>query len=223
MNDPVLKCDKISPCSDHWQLCLYLDTCCKLNLKSIIPLCLSSLFLFSFSWAKQLLSLYCICLFSFLPFLPPFLTHWPKTNWRKVVKFGILIWVSQIISISAILMVSKCKTFGLVFFSLPAVILADIVNTSLTKVCIYQPGLIKICTSVHFLCDTVLCTLLHVSPQFQREMSTEWQLKQQVKYVNPGTFLLCWYRYVLLCFYYVASGTYCGCSEFKYLGSVPKS
>ncbi len=37
-----------------------------------------------------------------------------------------------------------------------------------------QPGLIKICTSVHFLCDTVLRTLLHVSPQFQREMSTEW-------------------------------------------------
>lgn len=47
MNDSVLKCDKISPCSDHWQLWLYLDTCCKLNLKSIIPLCLSSLFLCS--------------------------------------------------------------------------------------------------------------------------------------------------------------------------------
>ncbi len=39
----------------------------------------------------------------------------------------------------------------------------------------FQPGLIKICTSVHFLCDTVLRTLLHVSPQFQREMSTEWR------------------------------------------------
>ncbi len=38
-----------------------------------------------------------------------------------------------------------------------------------------QPGLIEICTSVHFLCDTVLRTLLHVSPQFQREMSTEWR------------------------------------------------
>ncbi len=34
--------------------------------------------------------------------------------------------------------------------------------------------------------------------------------KTQVQYVNPGTFLLRWYRYVLLCFYYVASGTYCG-------------
>ncbi len=31
-----------------------------------------------------------------------------------------------------------------------------------------QPDLIQICTSVHFLCDTVLCTLLHVSPLFQR-------------------------------------------------------
>ncbi len=32
----------------------------------------------------------------------------------------------------------------------------------------------KIRTSVQFLCDTILCTLLHVLPQFQREMSTEW-------------------------------------------------
>ncbi len=38
-----------------------------------------------------------------------------------------------------------------------------------------QPGLTKIRTSVHFLCDTVLYTLLHVSPQFQREMSSEWR------------------------------------------------
>ncbi len=47
--------------------------------------------------------------------------------------------------------------------------------------------------------------------------------KTQVKYVNPGTFLLRWYRYILLCFYYVATDTYCTGSEFKYLGSVPKS
>ncbi len=47
--------------------------------------------------------------------------------------------------------------------------------------------------------------------------------KTQVKYVNPGTFLLCRYRYILLCFYYVATETYCSGSEFKYLGSVPKS
>ncbi len=38
-----------------------------------------------------------------------------------------------------------------------------------------QPGLIKICHSVHFLCVTVLRTLLHISPQFQRDMSTEWR------------------------------------------------
>ncbi len=31
------------------------------------------------------------------------------------------------------------------------------------------------------------------------------------------------YRYILLCFYYVATGTYCGSSEFKYPGSVPKT
>ncbi len=39
----------------------------------------------------------------------------------------------------------------------------------------FQPGLIKISVSVHFLWDTVLRTLLRVSPQFQREMSTEWR------------------------------------------------
>ncbi len=31
--------------------------------------------------------------------------------------------------------------------------------------------------------------------------------KTWVQYVNPGTFLLRWYRYVLLCFYYIASGS----------------
>jgi len=43
-----------------------------------------------------------------------------------------------------------------------------------------QPGLLKIRTSVHFLCDTVLCTFLHVSPQFQSEMSTEGALKHRL-------------------------------------------
>ncbi len=47
--------------------------------------------------------------------------------------------------------------------------------------------------------------------------------KTRVQHVNPGTFLLHWYRYVLLCFYYVASGTYCGGSEFKYLRTVAKN
>ncbi len=47
--------------------------------------------------------------------------------------------------------------------------------------------------------------------------------KTQVIYVNPGTFLICRYRYMLLCFYYVATETYCGGSEFKYPGSVLKS
>ncbi len=47
--------------------------------------------------------------------------------------------------------------------------------------------------------------------------------KTQVQYVNPGTYLLFWCRHVLLCFYYVASGTYCGSSEFKYSGTVTKN
>ncbi len=66
-----------------------------------------------------------------------------------------------------------------------------------------QPGLKKMGTSVHFLCDSVLSTLLHVSPQFQRETKT------QVQYVKPGMFLLRRYRYILLCFYYVDIDTYC--------------
>ncbi len=41
--------------------------------------------------------------------------------------------------------------------------------------------------------------------------------------MNPGMFLLRWYRHVLLCFYYVGSGTYCGGSEFKYPGTVVKN
>ncbi len=32
--------------------------------------------------------------------------------------------------------------------------------------------------------------------------------KTQVKYMNPGTFLLRRYRYILMCFYYVDIGTY---------------
>ncbi len=47
--------------------------------------------------------------------------------------------------------------------------------------------------------------------------------EKEVKYVNPGTFLLRRYRYILLCFYYVATETYCGGSEFKYPGTVAKS
>ncbi len=31
--------------------------------------------------------------------------------------------------------------------------------------------------------------------------------KTQIQYVNPGTFLLPRYRYILLCFYYVATET----------------
>ncbi len=66
----------------------------------------------------------------------------------------------------------------------------------------FQPGLLKIRTSLHFLCNTVLRILLHVSPQFQREtllllFKEKCGAKIQVKYVNPITF------------YYVDIGTYC--------------
>lgn len=47
--------------------------------------------------------------------------------------------------------------------------------------------------------------------------------KTMVQFMNPDTFLLRWNRYALLCFYYIASGVYYGCSEFKYPGTVAKS
>ncbi len=48
-------------------------------------------------------------------------------------------------------------------------------------------------------------------------------VKTQVKYGEPGMFLLHRYRYILLCFYYVATETYCSGSEFKYPGTVAKN
>ncbi len=78
-----------------------------------------------------------------------------------------------------------------------------------------------------YLCALSLWTPFYVSYcTFHRSFKEKcpWSgAKAQVKYVNPGTFLLRRYRYILMCFYYVATETYCGGSEFKYLGSVPKS
>ncbi len=87
-----------------------------------------------------------------------------------------------------------------------------------------QPGLIKIRNSLHFLCNTVLCTLLHVSPQIQREIETSvWvALKHRLNTWTLGQF------------YYIDVSTYCCffitllqkhivAAEFKYPGSVPKS
>ncbi len=79
--------------------------------------------------------------------------------------------------------------------------------------------------------NTYLCALFCATPFYLtyctfRRLKEKCPLsgaKTQVKYVNPDTFLLCRYRYILLCFYYIATGTYNGASEFKYLGSVPKS
>ncbi len=84
--------------------------------------------------------------------------------------------------------------------------------------CIIEPGIIK---------NTYLCAL-SVRHRFYvpyctfrcsfKEKCPLNGAKTQVKYVNPGTFLLHRYRYTLLCFYYVATGTYSGGSEFKYRG-----
>ncbi len=60
-----------------------------------------------------------------------------------------------------------------------------------------------------FLCSLPYCT-------FRRSFKEKCPLsgaKTRVQYINPHTFLL---HYVLLCFYYVASGAYCSGSEFKY-------
>ncbi len=38
-----------------------------------------------------------------------------------------------------------------------------------------HPGHKKMSTSVHFLARKFLRILLHISPQFQREMSTKWR------------------------------------------------
>ncbi len=60
----------------------------------------------------------------------------------------------------------------------------------------FQPGLIKIRTSVHFLCDNVFVPY----STFRRSFKDKYPLsgaKTQVKYVNTGIF------------YYVDIGTYC--------------
>ncbi len=80
----------------------------------------------------------------------------------------------------------------------------------------------KISTSVHFLCDIVLRTLLHVLPQFKEKCPLSGA-KTQVKYVKPWHIFIRRYRYILLCFYYAATEMYCGGAELKYPGSVPKS
>ncbi len=71
---------------------------------------------------------------------------------------------------------------------------------------------------MHFLCDTVLRTLLQVSKR-----NVHWvALKHRL-----NTWTLARFYYVdkctYCCFYYVAKGTYCGGWEFKYPGSVPKN
>ncbi len=136
-----------------------------------------------------------------------------------------------------------------------------------------QPGLIKMRTSVHFLCDTVLRTLLHVSPKRNfhwvalkhmlnkwtlsftfmhladafiqsdlqlhsgytfllvhafpgnrtHNLSLSWRNVLPLSHTGTHVFFLRRYRYILLCFYYVPTETYCGGSEFKYPGSVMDS
>ncbi len=83
---------------------------------------------------------------------------------------------------------------------------------------LFQPGLIKIRTSVHFLCNTILCHFAAVSKRnvhwvaLKHRFNT-WTLAH-FYYVDIGTYC---------CFYYITTDMYCGGSEFKYPGSVPKS
>ncbi len=45
--------------------------------------------------------------------------------------------------------------------------------------------------------------------------------KTQVKYVNPGALLLRSYRYILQCFYYIATETYCGTVQSSNIPKIP--
>ncbi len=79
---------------------------------------------------------------------------------------------------------------------------------------IEQSGLIKYVPLSTF-CATpfyVPCCSFHHSFKEKCPLSGA---KTQIKYVNPGTILLRRYRYILLCFYYVATETYCGYKGIK--------
>ncbi len=60
---------------------------------------------------------------------------------------------------------------------------------------------------MNFLCDTVYVPYCTFHRSFKEKCPLSGA-KTQIKYLNPGTFLLCRYRYILLCFYYVDIGTY---------------
>ncbi len=81
-------------------------------------------------------------------------------------------------------------------------------------VCFIQPGLIKyvplytFCATPFYVPYCALCRIF-------KDKCPLSGTKTQVKYVNTGTFLLRRYRYILLWFYYVATETYRGSSEFN--------
>ncbi len=62
------------------------------------------------------------------------------------------------------------------YLSFKVVLIIFIVILGLQALCCQaQPGLIKMCTSVHFLARLFLRNFLHVSLQLQIDMSTEWR------------------------------------------------
>lgn len=84
-----------------------------------------------------------------------------------------------------------------------------------------QSGLIKY---IPF-CNTVFTYLTARFVAISKRNISWVGAKTQVQYVNFGTFLLCWYRYILLCFFLLCFRhlDYCCGSEFKYPGTVAKS
>ncbi len=86
----------------------------------------------------------------------------------------------------------------------------------------FQSGLIKISIFVHFLARPFLPYLTAGFAAVSKR-NVHWVVLKQIQYVNPGTFCYVHNRLVLLWFYYVASGTYCNDSEFKYSRTVAKN
>ncbi len=96
-------------------------------------------------------------------------------NQKNKIKKRFFVWVYQIAGpffmMEHNIIGSFCEYIQLVSKS----VIFYISKNLQTSLSMDQTGLIKIRTFVHFLCNTVLHSLLHVSPQFQREMSTEWR------------------------------------------------
>ncbi len=84
-----------------------------------------------------------------------------------------------------------------------------------------QPGLMEWTYLGALFSETALCALLDVSRSFKEKCPLSGA-KTRVSKRKHWHVVLCWYRHVLLYFYYIASGMYYFGSEFKYPGTVAK-